>query len=188
MQQAGNRNGRLGRAGLHPPAFSMPGPARHAAPAQRPRPAKRPPPGRKTGRTATPNGPFRRPTAPPPAKACTTGRYASKRHRTAGSHGTPAAAPPNATVCIDFYTPGYCMAGMIVVSLQKTRRHSAMCDQCCIAPVCNALAEGKTATGTGATRLATARPPSTRKESRPRQTGKPRPRPKAGPLQQKQTA
>ena len=39
-----------------------------------------------------------------------------------------------------------------------------------------------------ATRLATARPPSTRKESRPRQTGKPRPRPKAGPLQLKQTA
>ena len=30
-----------------------------------------------------------------------------------------------------------------------------MCDQCCIAPVCNALAEGKAATGTGATRLAT---------------------------------
>lgn len=87
-----------------------------------------------------------------------------------------------------FYTLGYCMAGMIVVSLQKTRRQQAMCDQCCIAPVCNALAEDKAATGTGATRLATARAPSTRKESQPRQTGKPRPRPKGGPLQLKQTA
>lgn len=164
----------------HPMFIGWPGPT--AAP------CKTAPPGRKTGRTATPNGPFRRPTAPPPAKACTTGRYASKLHRTAGCHVTPAAAPPNATVCIDFYTPGYCMAGMIVVSLQKTRRQQAMCDQCCIAPVCNALAEDKEATGTGATRLATARAPSTRKESQPRQTGKPRPRPKGGPLQLKQTA
>lgn len=164
----------------HPMFIGWPGPT--AAP------CKTAPARPQNGPYGHPKRPFSQADGATPAKACTTGRYASKRHRTAGCHVTSAAAPPNATVCIDFYTLGYCMAGMIVVSLQKTRRQQAMCDQCCIAPVCNALAEDKAATGTGATRLATARAPSTRKESQPRQTGKPRPRPKGGPWQLKQTA